>query len=118
MIEKPKTIEKLRPVFVRKSLPLMSIANITSQGTILTRSGREIAMPPSIRTTTNRTCKADIRKMSYWLIHEAIREALYREDDYNLLFFEHTNPEKMTTSDYDMANEYLFGVTDVAELLG
>jgi hypothetical protein len=117
MIEKPKTIEKLRPIFARKPLPLMSIANITLQGTIITRSGREIGMPPEIRTTTNRICKADIRKMSRWLIHEAIREAIYRDDDFNLVCFEYTNPDKMTTSDYDMTNEYLFGVTDVAELL-
>lgn len=111
-------IETLRPIFARKPMYLMSTANITLQGTIITRSGREISMPPMIRITSNRVCKSDINKMSCWLVHEAMQEALYREDDFNLVHFEHTNPKKMTSSDYDITNEYLFGVTDIAELLG
>lgn len=110
-------IETLRPIFARKSMYLMSTANITLQGTIITRSGREIELPPPLRATTNRILKSDIIKMSYWLVNQAVQEALYREDDFNLVHFEHTNPKKMTSSDYDITNEYLFGVTDIAELL-
>jgi hypothetical protein len=110
------TIETLRPIFARKPLTLNRLASITQQNIILTRSGREISMPPAVRITSNRVCKADIVKMSQWLIHEAIEEALYREDDFNLVHFQNTNPKKMSASDYDIANEYLFGVTDIIYL--
>lgn len=109
-------IENILPQHARKPLKLAEIGSRTLDGHILTLSGRKIDYPPEIRTSSNQILRRDIIRIAEWLIREAGQEALFREDDFNIFQFKHMDPKKLHQIDYDIANEYLFGVTDIIYL--
>jgi len=95
------------PAFVEplESKPTLQVVN----GTIPTLSGRQIPTPPPIRVDTNRKAIADLKKHDQWIIDQAIAEATAKNDDFNLIQFQQMKAGKLSQSDKDGANVYLFG---------
>lgn len=71
-------------------------------------TGRRVSYPPRLIMTSERACKASIRKKQEWLKKEAILEAKSRGDEWNLFMFEReTIP--MPQGIADCMCQYVFG---------
>jgi hypothetical protein len=83
---------------------------LIEDGVIPTASGRRIPPPPRIRAETRRKAQNDRRKVAQWLVAQAREEAMFKADNWNEDMFRRMRPERLTPIDWDMANDYLFGV--------
>ena len=72
-------------------------------------TGRRMAPVPKVDNSTNRKCTMTENRINQWLIDEATSEALGRNDDYNLLFFEDMDIKNLPQASKDHLNLYLFG---------
>ena len=79
-------------------------------GKVKTQFNREIPAPLAIRLDTNRKAVIDLKKLDNWLIKNAKEEAFIRKDKYNQTIFNGIKEDsKLTTSDKEGINLYLFG---------
>lgn len=62
---------------------------------------------PTIRLDTERKIIIDLKKFDNYLLKNAKKEAIIRNDDYNQTIFNGMKEEKLTTADRDMINQYL-----------
>ena len=78
-----------------------------------TRAGREIMLPDlsKIKKVADR-----LRLRDAWLVDQAIAEAKFLNDDYNLGILNGVDRKRLTPADRDIANDYLFGVQDALDL--
>lgn len=81
-------------------------------GQIQTTSGRLITAPPTIRTDSNQKATADVKRVDAWLLGQGIAEATARNDDFAKTQFKGLDAKRLSPSDKDTLNEYLFGETD------
>lgn len=81
-------------------------------GKVQTLSGRWILAPNGIRTGSSRKAANDFKKLEHWLVDRFIEEAESKGDEWNLnLTAKCLKPGKLTQSDKDVVNIYLFGET-------
>jgi SAM-dependent methyltransferase len=80
-------------------------------GKLYTVSGRNISLPPMIRTDSGsgRKITNDIAKLDKWLVEQGIVEAEARGDSWNRKIFASLNPRKLATADREGLNMYTFG---------
>ncbi len=94
------------PAGVPKGRPGMMVG----QGeTYLTATGRQTTPVPKVAAQTDRQSTNAIRRLEGWLIENARAEAAARGDDFNGPMFNRMEPKKLSQSDMDILNEYLFG---------
>lgn len=78
---------------------------LESEEVVITASGRQTTPFPKFKKFTRNL----IPKVDKWLFDNAILEAQYRKDDWNLAIFKlSTTPKNMSQSDKDCAEMYLF----------
>lgn len=80
---------------------------------ITTRRGRVIQYDLRLRRGGNRIIQNDLKKIDVWLLQEALIEANCFYDQYAHTIFCGMNSKKLTQSDKDMLNDYLFGQEEV-----
>lgn len=74
---------------------------------VLTTTGRQTTPFPKLNFSTNRTSEMTEKRVSTWLMQNALDEARSRGDDFNALQFE-ANLAKPQKADKDSAEFYLF----------
>lgn len=75
----------------------------------LTTSGRHTTpFPKHSASQSKAQATKDEKKLRQWLKENAIQEARSRQDRFNLLKWEHLDPNNWSPSDYDLTNLYLF----------
>ncbi|WP_147707790.1 hypothetical protein [Microvirga massiliensis] len=74
---------------------------------VLTATGRETTSFPKIDVTSDRKATNTLKRVSLWLMDNAIAEAESRGDDFNLRMFEACRT-KPSQADRDSAEHYLF----------
>jgi hypothetical protein len=80
---------------------------------ITTQHGRVIQYNLRLRTDGARKFKNDLKAIDIWLHQEGILETLFMKDDHVHTLFFGMNPKKLSQSDKDMLNDYLFGKEEV-----
>lgn len=112
-------LEKIEP---KEKIPeplFDEISRDIIENKILTTSGREIELPPKIRTESKIKTSNDIKNLNKWLVDESIKEAESRNDEYNLEIFrlrldidKDFADGKLTPGDKNYLNQYMFGETN------
>ena len=82
-------------------------------GVLVTLTGRRLAPPRQTGKNTNRGVTANVRAVDSWLIRQGIDEAAARGDEFVGGQFRALDPKRLTRSDRDSLNVYLFGQEDV-----
>ena len=95
-----------------KEAPKQAPQRFVVNNQVETSSGRMIPAPPGVRTDTGRKASKDMKALDQWLIDQYQAEAVARRDDYAQTIFQGRTAGKLTQSDKDMVNDYLFGETD------
>ncbi len=75
----------------------------------ITLSGRETSPVPKVDFSTDRKSTATMKRVNEWLIAEATAEAMSKNDDYTLTFFDNMETNNLSIADKDHINDYLFG---------
>jgi len=75
----------------------------TVSGMITTPIPKSAKKPLSDRKLTN-----EIKRLDQWMIDNAITDAKYRKDDYNLFIFERMTVKGLSPADKDGLELYLF----------
>lgn len=75
---------------------------------VQTATGRETTPVPNVAATSDRTAANAGRRMDQWLVENARLEAAARGDDFNGPMFDRMDPKKLSPSDRDVLNYYLF----------
>lgn len=106
---------RLQPVLRTTELPRDGVIPgrpgvMVGKGDIVqTATGRETTPVPNVSADTNRKAINASARMDQWLIENARAEAQARGDDFNGPMFDRMEPRKLSPSDIDILNEYLFG---------
>ena len=83
---------------------------IVGKGDVVqTATGRETTPVPNVAGGTDRKAANAVRRLDAWLIENAQAEAKARGDDFNGPVFDQMEPKKLSPSDRETLNEYLFG---------
>lgn len=75
---------------------------------VATVSGRLTTPFPKVDVTSARKANATIKRVDRWLFENALAEAISRGDKFNRKIFGGLNPERLSQSDKDSLEAYLF----------
>ena len=82
--------------------------NLAKGDVTIMASGHRTTPFPRIDLSTERKGQNTLNRVYCWLVHNAIREARYRNDEFNFLQFESLDYKKLSKADVEGINEYLF----------
>lgn len=94
-------------VDVKEATPEVESPKQPKKGNIRLESGREIPLPKQAKGTAQ-----GIKKLDAWLVKTALEDAVDAKNDYAETLFKGLNAKKLSTSDRDTLNDYLFGSAD------
>jgi len=77
---------------------------------LFTKSGRKTSLMPEIREN-KKLRNLDILKLKSWLLREAVDEAYSLKDNISELYFVNLSYLTLTSEEFSIASQYLFGKT-------
>ena len=105
LLSQPEESTEEGPTVKRGTVGMM----LATDEVVATQTGRETTPFPTLRFGTDRKATNTDKRVTAWLINNAIDEAKSRGDEINTLQFEAIDLKNVSQADKDSAEEYLFG---------
>jgi len=75
---------------------------------VLTSTLNKTTPFPKISLESSRKITYTLKRIDKWLLDNAISEAMFRDDKFNLLYLRSLSADELTISDKDFMDYYLF----------
>jgi hypothetical protein len=81
---------------------------LSSGQIVLNRRSQPMTPVPKLDAVTSRKAASSLKRLHQWLIENTLIESRHSEESYQEAFFLSLNPAKLSQSDVDSLNDYLF----------